>query len=99
MTDSQPSRAGEPGPHEIQVSVVAADHEVWSGVARQVIARTSVGELGILAGHEPVLATLAAGDVRITTPSGELITARADDGFLSFDHNRLTVVAREAALA
>jgi F-type H+-transporting ATPase subunit epsilon len=99
MSDSQPGRAGEPGPHEIQVSVVSADHEVWSGVARQVIARTSVGEIGILAGHEPVLATLAAGDVRITTPSGELITARADDGFLSFDHNRLTVVARDAALA
>jgi F-type H+-transporting ATPase subunit epsilon len=95
------SGAGQPeeiAPHELQVSVVSADQEVWSGAARQVIARTSVGEIGILAGHEPVLATLAAGEVRITTPSGEVITAQADDGFLSFDHNHLTVVARDAAL-
>lgn len=91
--------SGTPIPeHELQVSVVSADHEVWSGFARQVIARTTVGEIGILAGHEPVLATLAAGEVRITLSSGELITAHADDGFLSFDHNRLTVVARDAAL-
>jgi F-type H+-transporting ATPase subunit epsilon len=103
MADVSP-RPGQPGTgtdipeHELMVSVVSADHEVWSGLARQVIARTTVGEIGILAGHEPVLATLAAGEVRITTASGEVITAHADDGFLSFDHNRLTVVAREAAL-
>ena len=82
----------------LKVSVVAADHEVWSGEATMVVARTVEGQIGILAGHEPVLATLAAGEVRITTPSGEVITAQADDGFLSFDHNRLTVVARDAAL-
>ena len=84
--------------HQIQVSVVSADHEIWTGFARQVIARTTVGEMGILAGHEPVLAILAEGEVRVTTDGGEVVTARADDGFLSFDHNRLTVVARDAAL-
>jgi F-type H+-transporting ATPase subunit epsilon len=98
VSDAAASKAGEIPPHELLVSVVSADHEIWTGAARQVIARTSVGEIGILAGHEPVLATLAAGEVRITTPSGELITAKADDGFLSFDHNRLTVVARDASL-
>jgi F-type H+-transporting ATPase subunit epsilon len=84
--------------HEISVSIVSADQEVWSGTARQVIAKTTVGEIGILAGHEPVLAILAAGQVRVTLSSGEVVTAQADDGFLSFDHNRVTVVARDAAL-
>ena len=37
------------------MSVVSADREVWSGEARQVVARTTIGEIGILAGHEPVL--------------------------------------------
>jgi F-type H+-transporting ATPase subunit epsilon len=87
-----------PGEHELAVSIVSADHEVWSGIAKQIIAKTSVGEIGILAGHEPVLATLAQGQVRVTLPSGEVITAQADDGFLSVDHNRVTVVARDAAL-
>jgi F-type H+-transporting ATPase subunit epsilon len=83
---------------DIEVSVVSADQEIWSGTARQLIARTAVGQIGILAGHEPILATLAEGEVRITTTSGEVVTARADDGFLSVDHDRVTVVARDAAL-
>jgi F-type H+-transporting ATPase subunit epsilon len=87
-----------PGDHELAVSIVSADHEVWSGIAKQIIAKTTVGEIGILAGHEPVLATLAAGQVRVTLTSGEVVTAQADDGFLSVDHNRVTVVARDAAL-
>jgi F-type H+-transporting ATPase subunit epsilon len=84
--------------HELTVSIVSADQEVWSGIARQVVARTTVGQIGILAGHEPVLAILAPGEVRVTTASGSVVAARADDGFLSVEHNRVTVVAREAAL-
>jgi F-type H+-transporting ATPase subunit epsilon len=97
MAEVQPE-AREPNEHELQVSIVSADHEVWTGVAKQIIARTLVGEIGILAGHEPVLAILAEGQVRVTLPGGEVVTAQADDGFLSVDHNRVTVVARAAAL-
>jgi len=84
---------------DLTVHIVAADREVWTGTARQVVAKTTIGEIGILAGHEPVLATLAAGEVRVTpTDGGAVIKATADDGFLSFDHNVVTIVARDAAL-
>jgi F-type H+-transporting ATPase subunit epsilon len=83
---------------ELRVSIVSADHEVWSGTAKQIIAKTLVGEIGILAGHEPVLAILGTGEVRVTTVEGELITATADDGFLSVDNNNVTVVARNAEM-
>jgi F-type H+-transporting ATPase subunit epsilon len=83
---------------ELSVSVVSADQEVWSGKATQIVARTTEGEIGILPGHEPILAILAAGEVRVTTASG-VITAQADDGFLSVDHDLVTVVARDASLA
>lgn len=83
---------------DLSVSVVSADHEVWSGPARQIIARTLVGEIGILAGHEPILAILGTGEVRITTPDGALVTATADDGFLSVEHDTVVVVARNAEL-
>ncbi|GAB2521119.1 F0F1 ATP synthase subunit epsilon [Paramicrobacterium agarici] len=82
----------------LQVSVVAADHEVWSGAATQVIARTVEGEIGILAGHEPMLAILATGEVRVTTTGGEKVTAKADDGFLSVENDTVTVVAGNASL-
>jgi F-type H+-transporting ATPase subunit epsilon len=83
---------------ELTVSVVSADREVWSGKAKQIIAKTVVGEIGILAGHEPILAILAGGNVRVTTPDGEVISATAEDGFLSVVNNTVTVVARNAEL-
>jgi F-type H+-transporting ATPase subunit epsilon len=98
MAEAAQTGALTPGEHELAVSIVSADQEVWSGIAKQIVAKTTVGEIGILAGHEPVLATLAAGQVRVTLASGEVVTAQADDGFLSVDHNRVTVVARAAAL-
>lgn len=83
---------------ELKVSVVSADHEVWSGAAKQIIARTTEGEIGILPGHEPILAILAKGEVRVTTEDGSVITANADDGFLSVEHDTVTIVARNAEL-
>jgi len=83
---------------DLKVSVVSADHEVWSGLAKQVIARTTEGEIGILAGHEPLLAILGQGEVRVTTTEGTVITAQADDGFLSVEHDTITIVARNASL-
>lgn len=83
---------------DLTVSVVSADRELWSGTARQVVARTVDGEIGILAGHEPVLAVLAQGEVRVTTAEGSVVTADAEDGFLSVQADTVTVVAGTAKL-
>ena len=82
----------------LNVSVVAADHEVWSGEASMVVARTVEGQIGILPGHEPLLAILAEGEVRVTLNGGESVTANADEGFLSVENNTVTIVARQAEL-
>lgn len=83
---------------DLNVSVVSADHEVWSGEASMVVARTVEGEIGILAGHEPMLAMLAEGEVRLTLPGGERLVADASDGFLSVEHDTVTIVAGTAEL-
>ncbi|TFC62826.1 F0F1 ATP synthase subunit epsilon [Cryobacterium sp. TMT2-15-1] len=82
----------------LKVSVVGADHEVWSGEASMVVARTVEGQIGILPGHEPMLAILASGEVRVTLSGGEKIVAEAADGFLSVANNVVTIVARKAEL-
>jgi len=82
---------------ELTVSIVSADNEVWTGTASMVVARTTVGEIGLLPGHEPVLAILGSGEVRVTFDGGT-ITANAEDGFLSFEHDTVTIVARSAEL-
>ena len=82
----------------LNVSVVSADREVWNGEATLVIAKTVEGEIGIMAGHEPLLAILAEGQVRITRADGSKILANAQDGFLSVEGDELTIVAGNAAL-
>jgi F-type H+-transporting ATPase subunit epsilon len=83
----------------LRVELVAADRAVWSGEAKMVVAKTIEGEIGLLPGHEPMLAILATGDVRITLPTGESIKASAAEGFLSVEHDVVTIVARDAQLA
>ncbi len=83
---------------DLTVSVVSADAELWTGEARQVVARTTIGQIGLLAGHEPVLGVLAQGEVRITTLDGDVIRVNAEDGFLSMQNNVVTVVAGAAEL-
>lgn len=84
--------------NSLKVTIVSASKSIWTGDAVQVSARTVEGEIGILAGHEPVLAILAPGQVRVTTDDGQQIVAQADDGFLSVENNTVTVVSRVAEL-
>ncbi|MEY4043703.1 MAG: hypothetical protein RL529_1270 [Actinomycetota bacterium] len=82
----------------LRVELVAADKAVWAGEAKMVIAKTVEGEIGLLAGHEPMLAILSSGEVRITLTDGDKLIANAEDGFLSVEHDVVTIVARHAEL-
>jgi F-type H+-transporting ATPase subunit epsilon len=82
----------------LKVSLVSADAEVWSGEASIVVARTVIGEIGIMAGHEPVLGILDRGEVRITKTDGSKVIANAQDGFLSMEGDEVTIVAGNAAI-
>lgn len=83
---------------ELEVEIVAADHHVWSGPAKMVKARTSDGEIGILAGHSPLLAILAAGELVIDPIGSDRFGVEVDGGFFSVDSNRVVIVADSAAL-
>jgi F-type H+-transporting ATPase subunit epsilon len=83
---------------DLTVTVVSADEQVWSGQARMVVARTKDGEIGILAGHQPLLGILAAGEVRVTAADGGRITANAEDGFISVENDTVVIAARAAQL-
>lgn len=82
----------------LTVNLVSAEAEVWSGEASLVVAKTVEGEIGFMTGHEPVLAILAEGQVRITQADGTKVIADAQDGFLSMEADVLTIVAGHAAL-
>lgn len=65
----------------LEVHVVTPDREVWSGEATMVVARGTDGEVGVLAGHAPLLARLAVGPLRIER-AGSWTTVQVEGGFL-----------------
>lgn len=87
----------------LEVHIVTPEREVWTGQAEMLVARGVEGELGILAGHEPMLVQLAIGPLRIHREGGELLAAVVDGGFLHVGtHEGLTradVLASQAELA
>jgi len=83
----------------LQIELVAADRVVWSGQARQVIARTVDGDLGVLVGHAPLLSLLVPGVVEITDAEGNVVRAAVDEGFLSVADDRVSILSEDAFLA
>jgi F-type H+-transporting ATPase subunit epsilon len=83
----------------LQIELVAADRVVWSGQASEVLARTVDGDLGVLAGHAPLLSLLVPGVVDITPLEGEVVRAAIDSGFLSVADNHVSILSEDAFLA
>ncbi len=84
----------------MSVELVAVERQVRSGHARSVFAETTVGDLGILPGHTPLLGELVEGGiVKVTTTDGEVLTAAVFGGFLSVTDNKVSVLAEAAELA
>lgn len=80
------------------VEVVAADRMVWEGEATNVIVRTTEGDVGILAGHEPMLAVLVPCAAEIVTADGQRELVALDGGFLSVVQNHVSLVSAKASL-
>ncbi len=81
----------------LTVDVVAPDRVLWSGTAERVIAPSVEGEIGMLTGHQPTLAVLGAGTVRVNggvDGTAEFVIA---SGFVSFDYDVVTLVVEESA--
>ncbi|GAC50853.1 F0F1 ATP synthase subunit epsilon [Gordonia aichiensis] len=82
------------------VEVVSADAELYSGEATFVIAQTTVGEMGVLANHEPLLGQLVPGGfVVIVEESGTRKAAAVEGGFISVTGASVTILAEAAEWA
>lgn len=83
----------------MQVEVVSATRIVWSGASTSIIARTVEGDIGILPGHEPVLAILVPGAVQIYTDDHNREIIGVDGGFISVAHERVSILSEYATMA
>src|SRR5262245_25451647 len=73
------------------VEVVSVEAKVWTGEAEMVVARTTEGELGVLAGHAPLLGQLKEPSrVRVKKPDGDEVAYDVAGGFLSVTYDMVT---------
>lgn len=80
------------------VDVVSPEAIVWSGEAEFLVARTTEGEIGILADHEPVMAALTTGAV-IIEHGASRTTVGVHGGFLQVLDNRVTLLTDRAQIS
>jgi F-type H+-transporting ATPase subunit epsilon len=84
----------------IQVDVVSAEEQIFSGEAEFVVLPGVMGELGIYPRHTPLLTQIKPGAVRIKIPGqaeDELVFVQG--GFLEVQPTRVTVLADTAIRA
>lgn len=79
---------------ELDVDIVAVDRKVWSGKATFIFTRTTVGEIGILPGHIPVVAELVDDAmVRVDRIDEDELRLAVHGGFLSVTEEGVSILA------
>ena len=79
--------------------IVSAEKEIFSGLVTIVIATGTLGELGILPGHAPLLTGIKPGPVRLQFENGEEDVFFASAGFLEVQPSVVTILADTASHA
>ncbi|SEL34313.1 ATP synthase F1 subcomplex epsilon subunit [Colwellia chukchiensis] len=77
----------------VNLNVVSAEEELFSGSIESLQITGSEGELGIMPGHAPLLTSLKPGMARIVKKGGEEEVIYLSGGMLEVQPNNVTVLA------
>ncbi len=83
----------------LQVDIVSAEEQLYTGRASMVVAPAEEGDVGIAPRHAPLLTRLRPGEVRITQEDGEEYLYYASGGLLEVQPSSVTVLADTAVRA
>jgi F-type H+-transporting ATPase subunit epsilon len=78
------------------VEVLTPEGEVFSDEVEMLSTRTSVGSIGILANHEPVLMMLEPSELRLYRSDTDIVRFAQAEGYMQFAENRALVLVEEA---
>ncbi|OSC41093.1 F0F1 ATP synthase subunit epsilon [Mycobacterium decipiens] len=82
---------------ELNIEIVAVDRKIWSGKAKFLFTRTTVGEIGILPRHIPLVAQLVDDAmVRVEREGEKDLRVAVDGGFLSVTEEGISILAESA---
>jgi F-type H+-transporting ATPase subunit epsilon len=84
---------------QIDVDIVSAEGEIFSGSASMVFAPAVEGDVGIAPRHAPLLTKLRAGEVRVRDEQGQDANYFVSGGILEIQPFKVTVLADTALRA
>jgi F-type H+-transporting ATPase subunit epsilon len=84
-------------PHtKFQVEVLTPDGEVFNDEVEMVSTFTTIGSIGILANHTPLLATLDPTELRLYRTEDEIVRFAQAEGYIQVAHNHVLILVEEA---
>jgi F-type H+-transporting ATPase subunit epsilon len=81
---------------KFQVEVLTPEGEVFNEEVEMVSTRTTVGSIGLLAHHSPILATLEPTELRLYRSDADIVRFAQAEGYLQMSENRALVLVEEA---
>ncbi len=78
------------------VEILTPEGEVFSEEVEMVSTRTTVGSIGILAHHSPLLAQLAPTELRLYRSETDIVRYAQAEGYLQFADNHALLLVEEA---
>lgn len=81
---------------KFDVSLVTPDGAVYEGEAELMIVPGAAGEIGVLARHAPLIATLKAGSTRIHLGGSEVLEFATGPGFFTVQRDRAIALVDDA---
>src|SRR5579859_464988 len=83
--------------HEkFQVEVLTPEGEVFNDEVEMISTKTSVGSIGVLAHHEPVLAMLDPTELRLYKSESDVVRFAQAEGYLQVSGNEALILVEEA---
>jgi F-type H+-transporting ATPase subunit epsilon len=76
--------------------VLTPEGEVFSDEVEMLSTFTTVGSIGMLANHEPLLARLEPTELRLYRSENDIVRFAQAEGYLQFAENRALVLVEEA---
>jgi F-type H+-transporting ATPase subunit epsilon len=81
---------------KFDVEVVTPDGPVFQGEAELLIVPGAAGEIGVLARHAPLVATLKAGSTRVHLGSNEVLEFATGPGFFKVETDKALALVDDA---
>jgi F-type H+-transporting ATPase subunit epsilon len=85
-----------PGHTTFPVEVLTPDGKVFAEDVQMISTRTTIGSIGILANHEPVLAMLNPTELRLYRSDSDIVRFAQSEGYMQVGNNRALLLVEEA---